>query len=96
MSSLGLAFSSLFVWAVGFLWLRSLVHHYHARTDRVSFELWPVWRKEVALETGGAAHVVLSAVKWLGLVLQVVIGVPITLFFMILLPWLLIQSLLNG
>lgn len=95
-SIFGLVLATLFVWTIGLLYFWQLRTLYRTRTDRVSFGIFPVWQKSLELESGGAGQWFLRILKWAELLFNVLIGIPIVLFIMGLLPAILVQQLMRG
>ena len=90
-----LTLATLFCWVIGLLYFRQVRHFIRSRTDRVEFTLFP-FSKTVQFEQDGAAHWLMRALHFVSSALYVVVGVPSTLFFMILMPFMLFKQLAQG
>ena len=90
-----LALGTVFVWVTGLFYLRHVREFLRMRTDRITFELFP-FARSAELQSGGFWHTILRAVHGISAILYVVIGVPIMLFFMGLLPFMLVRQLMQG
>jgi hypothetical protein len=77
--------ATLFVWVVGYFYFRWIAEMLRADTRRLYFWIGP-FDKEWEFPAGSLRHLVNAAVHWFQIIISVVVGVPIALFFMVLMP----------
>ncbi len=94
-SAFSLFLATIFVWVVGLLYFRQIYYFVRGRTDRVTFFLFP-FSKTFKLRQDGIVHWLVRVLHAFLSIVYVGIGIPITLFFMGMLPFALIQKLINS
>jgi hypothetical protein len=86
--------AAMFSWVIGYFYFRWMVDMFRSDTRRLYFWIGP-FDKEWEFPAGSLRHRVNAAVHWFQFIISVVIGAPIMLFFMVLMPWAFARALLS-
>jgi hypothetical protein len=87
-----IAFATVFSWIVGYFYFRWIWSDLSTDTAKLTFFLGP-FSKSWRFPAGSIGQRVNATVHWFQLLVAIVIGGPIMLFFMLLMPWAFVNAL---
>ena len=87
-----ISFATIFAWLAGYFYFRWLWSDLRADTTKLTFFLGP-FSKTWRFPAGSAGQRANATFHWFQLFIGILIGGPIMLFFMLLMPWALAREL---